>query len=94
MALSGTGRELWPPLLRTSSRKLTMYFFARLQVVRNARLPPAISPQPPSFRQNSASINERLFFSSQSTPLYGPPPSSSAVSATIRSRSGLNPSFL
>ena len=58
------------------------------------RVPPTDSPHPPSFRQSSASIRSRLFLSSHSTPLYGPPPSSSAVSATMMSRSGLNPSRL
>ena len=56
--------------------------------------PPRISPHPPSLRQNSASIRSRRFLRRYWTPLKGPPPSSSAVNATIRSRFGLNPSSL
>ena len=50
-------------------------------------LPCWISPKPPSFRANSASIKSRWFLSSQLTPLKEPPPSSSAVRATMMSAS-------
>ena len=68
-----------------------MTYFSLTWMSFESRVPPNDSPQPPSFRQSSASISSRLFLSSHSTPLYGPPPSSSAVSATMMSRSGLKP---
>ena len=48
---------------------------------------PRTRPPPPSLNTNSASISGRWFCSSQATPL-AEPPSSSAVSATMMSRSG------
>ena len=79
------------PCCVTSKRKLTTYFSLTCRSL-EIRLPFSVSPQPPSLSAKSASIRSRWFLISQSTPLYGPPPSSSAVSATMMSRSGLNPS--
>ena len=54
-------------------------------------LPFSVSTPPPSeLSTNSASISSRWFLTSQSTP-FEVPPSSSAVSARVRSRSGLKP---
>ena len=65
-----------------------MTYFSLICTSFEMRFPAMDSPHPPSLTQNSASISSRLFFSSHSTPLFGPPPSSSAVSATMMSRSG------
>ncbi len=68
MAFSATGIELWPPGLRTSSRKVAECFSATWTRLAS-RFPSRISPQPPSLRHSSASISSRRFASSQATPL-------------------------
>ena len=90
MALSLRGRELWPPGFVTSRRKLIGTFSLvcrRFTVCR----PPRISPPPPSLIASSASISPRWLARSQRTPLYFElePSSSSAVSARMMSRVGL-----
>ena len=71
MALSDTGSELWPPLLRTSRRKLITYF--SLTCTSLAAFCHSIkSPQPPSFRQKSASIRSRLIFDQPLDAIEGP----------------------
>src|ERR1017187_2721793 len=73
MALSGTGWELWPPLLRTSRRR-SRYHFSAACISFEMRLSFANWPLPPSFSANSASISHRrrtLLVRSENTEALG-----------------------
>src|SRR3954465_13919640 len=92
MALSFTGNELWPPGF-VASRWKSWYTFSLACTSLVRYFPFRMLPPPPSLIANSASIRSLWFLTSHSAPLKEPP-SSSAVSARMMSRSGLNPSSL
>ena len=92
MALSGTGRELWPPGLVTSNRKDTEDFSAASTMC-DTRLPAASSwPPPPSLRAIPASIRSRYFVARNPAP-FTAALSSPQVSAIFTVRRGLYPAL-
>ena len=87
MALSSRGTDEWPPLFAVDIVKFAETFSAAPTELMNG-LPSRSAPPPPSLSAYAASTRSLWFAMSQRTP-FDPPPSSSAVRARIRSRSGL-----
>ena len=88
MALSGSGREEWPPGLVTVSSKFCDAF-SPIRTARVSFLPSGPSrPPPPSLRPKSACTRSGRFFASQEAPLNASLVSSPQVSAILRVRFG------